>query len=45
MPLVEVEPLRRSPELPVIWATAPLRKIQMPYDREDLDVECTKNVY
>jgi antitoxin (DNA-binding transcriptional repressor) of toxin-antitoxin stability system len=45
MPLVEVEPLRRSPELPVIWATAPLRKIEMPYDREDLDVECTKNVY
>lgn len=34
-----------TPELPVNWATAPLRKIEMPYDREDRDVECTKNVY
>jgi hypothetical protein len=45
MPLEELEPLRRAPLLVVMWAAPALRTIEMPFDREDLDVECTRNVY
>jgi hypothetical protein len=45
MPLAELEPLRRSAQVNVMWAAAPLRTVEMPFDREDLEVECTKNVY
>lgn len=45
MALEELEPLRRSADLMVMWASAELRTVEMPFDREELDVECAKNLY
>lgn len=48
MPSPDVSPLERRAPLQVMWSTssAPApRKIPMPYEREELEMDCAKKVY
>jgi hypothetical protein len=46
MPSTEPEPFERPRTIPVMWRPLPkLRTIEVRYDREDLDMECTDHVY
>lgn len=46
MPRVEPDPLDVPRPIPVRWGPSPpLRRVTVPFDREEVDVTCTENTY
>jgi hypothetical protein len=46
MPMVPLDPLERAAHLMVVWgASNELRTVAMPFEREELEVECAKSLH